>query len=107
MRAIETRAMVGADSTLTITIKVPTDLQAGEYRAMVVLDTQAASTDKSSEAHRASAKTEDEQNGAKSLGERWQKWFDDVEKLPLRENAEDKDIGQILTEKYRKQGLDI
>lgn len=38
MKAIETKAQVDADCTLTITIQVPADVQSGEYEAMVVLN---------------------------------------------------------------------
>ena len=78
MKAIETKAKVDNTRTLTITMQVPADVQAGEYEAMVVLNSLVGS----------SLKLSEQKNGEpKTRAERWQKWFEEVDQLPLKADA--------------------
>ncbi len=98
MKAIETKAQVDDARMLTITMEVPSDVPVGEYEVMVVLNSLVASGPSLSD-----QKTDEE----KSRSKRWQKWFEEVDQLPLKADGEDKTFHQILVEKYRKQGLDL
>jgi hypothetical protein len=97
MRTIEAKVKVNADRT--VTVQLPVDVQAGEYDAVLVLS---SSSDVSLvvDSSLVEGEPEDEKTAL-----RWQKWFEEVEQLPLLENPEKSDFQQHLVEKYRKQGL--
>ncbi|PZD74019.1 hypothetical protein C1752_01863 [Acaryochloris thomasi RCC1774] len=96
MQTIKTKAQINTDRTLTV--QLPADLQVGEYDVVVVLD---KSSKKQVEPHILQAVEE------VPLADRWEQWFDEVEKLPLKENVEEQSFHEILVEKYRKQGLEL
>ncbi|MEL6350415.1 MAG: hypothetical protein AAFR58_01475 [Cyanobacteria bacterium J06627_28] len=98
MKAIETKAQVDTASVLTITTQVPVDVQAGEYEVMVVLNPVKSNN---------SEQFVQDNNEKESRVERWQKWFEAVDQLPLEQDSSDKSFEAILVDKYRKQGLDL
>jgi hypothetical protein len=97
MQTIAAKVRVNADRT--VTVQLPTDVQMGEYDAVLVLNSHAESVIVQESNHQKSEQSEDE------MARRWQKWFEEVEQLPLLENPEQGDYQQYLIEKYRKQGL--
>jgi hypothetical protein len=103
MKTIEAKVRVNADRTVTVQFPVdmelPGDVQAGEYEAVLVLG---SSSDEL--VVKDSGQMEVEPQDEK-MARRWQKWFEEVEQLPLLENPEKGDFQQHLVEKYRKQGL--
>lgn len=112
MKAIETKAQVDADCTLTITIQVPADVQAGEYEAMVLLNRLAG--DDPSNGIRSEVALE-AQSLASLPGEQWsQETADAWEEIQaaVRETKKEpqpvqNEYHQALIEKYRKQGLNL
>jgi hypothetical protein len=97
MQTIATKVRVNADRT--VTVQLPADVQMGEYDAVLVLNSHAESAIVQESNHGDSSENDDE------MAIRWQKWFEEVEQLPLLENPEKGDFQQYLVEKYRKQGL--
>jgi hypothetical protein len=103
MQTIKAKVQVNLDHTVTVQVpddmKVPADVQVGEYDAVLVLNSRS-----DSEMVQESSHVEGEQPD-ETMALRWQKWVEEVEQLPLLENSEKGDFQQYLVEKYRKQGL--
>jgi hypothetical protein len=103
MQTIKAKVQVNLDHTVTVQVpddmKVPADVQVGEYDAVLVLSSRSDSAVVQEPSH-AEGEQQDE-----TMALRWQKWFEEVEQLPLLENPEKGDFQQYLVEKYRKQGL--
>jgi hypothetical protein len=103
MQTIKAKVQVNLDHTVTVQVpddmKVPADVQVGEYDAVLILNSRS-----DSEMGQESSHVEGEQPD-ETMALRWQKWCDEVEQLPLLENPEKGDFQQYLVEKYRKQGL--
>jgi hypothetical protein len=99
MKSIEAKVKVHADRTVTVRFpadtQLPVDVQMGEYDAVLVLGSGSDGIVEKDSGH-----LEDE-----PIALRWQKWFEEVEQLPLLENPEKGDFQQHLIDKYRKQGL--
>jgi hypothetical protein len=92
MQTIEARVKVGGDRKLTIDL--PDTVLTGEYEVVVILN------------HR-SAVADEGDDRADPIARRWEKWFEQVDQLPLLDNPEEGDFQQHLIEKYRKQGLEL
>ena len=92
MQTIETKIQVGPDRQLKIDL--PATVSMGEYEVVLVLN------------HR-SAETSAGPDEADALARRWDKWFEEVDRLPLPENPGAGDFQQHLVEKYRQQGLEL
>jgi hypothetical protein len=103
MQTIKAKVQVNLDHTVTVQVpddmKVPADVQVGEYDAVLVLNSRSDSAVVQEPSY-AEGEQQDE-----TMALRWQKWFEEVEQLPLLENPEKGDFQQYLVEKYRKQGL--
>jgi hypothetical protein len=103
MKSIEAKVRVNADRTVIVQfpadMQLPVDVQMGEYDAVLVLNN---SSDAIVEKESSHSESEPQDEG---LALRWQKWFEEVEQLPLLENPEKSDFQQHLVDKYRKQGL--
>jgi hypothetical protein len=97
MQTIAAKVRVNADRT--VTVQLPADVQMGEYDAVLVLNSHVESVIVQELNHEKGEQSDDE------MAIRWQKWFEEVEQLPLLENPEQGDYQQYLIEKYRKQGL--
>jgi hypothetical protein len=98
MQTIAAKVKVNADRT--VTVQLPADVQMGEYDAVLVLNSHADSEVVPESSH-VKSEEQDEQ-----MALRWQKWFEEVEQLPLSTNSiQPDDYHQHLIEKYRKQGL--
>jgi hypothetical protein len=97
MKTIEAKVKVNADRT--VTVQLPVDVQVGEYDAVLVLNSSSKSIVEKDSIH-LEGEPQDE-----GIALRWQKWFEEVEQLPLLENSEKGDFQQHLVDKYRKQGL--
>jgi len=112
MKAIETLARVDGTCTLTITMQVPADVQAGEYEAMVVLNRLA--NNESSNDIRSEVASEDK-SVAPVSGGKWSQETADVWEEIQAEVRQTKKAPQpagneyhkALIEKYRKQGLNL
>jgi hypothetical protein len=98
MQTIAAKVKVNADRT--VTVQLPADVEIGEYDAVLVLNSRAAS-----EIVKESNHAEGEDRDDSTIDLRWQKWFEEVERLPLLENPPKGDFQEYLVEKYRKQGL--
>jgi hypothetical protein len=103
MKTIEAKVKINADRTVTVQLPVdmelPVDVQTGEYEAVLVLGSSSDEV-----VVEDSSQIEGEPQDEK-MAQRWQKWFEEVEQLPLLENPEKGDFQQHLVEKYRKQGF--
>ncbi|MGB7412624.1 MAG: hypothetical protein WA902_00310 [Thermosynechococcaceae cyanobacterium] len=99
MHTIKTKAHINTDRTLTV--QLPADLQVGEY------DVTLSVNSRSIEGEVIAAPTLERERTDKTMSEAWEQWFDEVEKLPLKETVEEKSFHEILVEKYRKQGLEL
>jgi regulator of RNase E activity RraA len=103
MQTIKARVQVNLDHTVTVQVpddmKVPADVQVGEYDAVLVLNSRSDSEVVQESSHA------DSEEQDRTMAVRWQKWFEEVEQLPLLENPEKGNFQQYLVEKYRKQGL--
>jgi hypothetical protein len=98
MQTIAAKVKVNADRT--VTVQLPADVQMGEYDAVLVLNSRLDSA----VVQESNPADSGEQDRIMAL--RWQKWFEEVEQLPLSTNTiEPGDYHQHLIEKYRKQGL--
>ena len=98
MQTIGAKVQIGDGHKLTL--QLPESVSEGEYEVVLVLNNLAESRDKTSEQNEVEQVKD-------SITLRWQKWFDEVNKLPLKENPKEEDFQQYLVEKYRKQGLDL
>jgi hypothetical protein len=84
----------------TVTVQLPADVQMGEYDAVLVLNSHAESSIIQELNHGESDQPDN------LMTEAWQKWFEEVEQLPLSPNTiQSGDYHQHLIDKYRKQGL--
>jgi hypothetical protein len=99
MQTVEAKVQVNADRT--VTLKLPADVQMGEYDAVLVLNSRSDSAVIQDSSH-----AEGEQPD-QTMALRWEKWFEEVAQLPLLENPEEGNFQQYLVEKYRKQGLEL
>jgi hypothetical protein len=98
MQTIAAKVKVNADRT--VTVQLPADVQMGEYDAVLVLNSHSDSA----VVQESNPADSEEQDRIMAL--RWQKWFEEVEQLPLSTNTIERgDYHQHLIEKYRKQGL--
>jgi hypothetical protein len=97
MKTIEAKVKVNADRT--VTVQLPVDVQVGEYDAVLVLNSSSRLIVEKDSIH-LEGEPQDE-----GIALRWQKWFEEVEQLPLLENPQKGDFQQHLVDKYRKQGL--
>lgn len=119
MRAIETTANVDDTCTLTITLQVPADVQAGKYEAMVVLNRAVESASNIDSINNPAAiETENltENNTLKNIpGEQWSpevaaawaKIQSEAEHVELDPQPAKSEYHQSLIEKYRRQGLNL
>jgi hypothetical protein len=99
MQRIEAKVQINADRKLTV--QLPADVQTGEYDIVLVLNSR-------------SVRTEVQESGPyegehkdKTMAHAWEKWVEEVERLPLSPNPTQGDYQQYLIEKYRKQGLEL
>ncbi len=104
MQTIKTKVQVNLDRTVTVQVpddtKVSTDVQVGEYDAVLVLNSHS-----DSKMAQESSQTGGEQPD-NLMTEAWEKWVEEVEQLPLSTNSiQEGDYQKHLVEKYRKQGL--
>lgn len=99
MKTIETKVQVDVDRQLSI--QLPDDIQVGEYDAVLVINSR-SNQEEALEPHNSESGQSD-----KVIAERWRKWFDEVDQLPIKENSAGKNFHQHLVEKYRKQGLNL
>lgn len=98
MQSIEAKVQVGDDRR--VTLQLPESLPQGEYKVMLIwnpADREAAND----------SETSREDKAENSLTERWQKWFAQVDELPLHANPDSKSFHQHLVEEHRKQGLEL
>jgi len=114
MKAIETTAQVDGARILTITMQVPADVQAGEYKAMVVLSSPAEMNQITQKRQLNLTQHEGEQDSDASgelddntMSEAWDKWVEGVENLSMSPQPVQSEYQQHLIEKFRAQGLDI
>ena len=112
MKAIETKAQVDTDCTLTITMQVTADVQAGEYEAMVVLnrlDTDTVSDSIQSEAALAgkSSVSTPSETWSQETADAWAEIQAEVRSTEKAPQSVQNEYHQALIEKYRKQGLNL
>lgn len=98
MQSIGAKVQVGDDRK--VTLQLPEALPKGEYEVMLVWSPVNQSPANASEPSKDVVNEE-------SIAERWKKWFDEVDQLPIKENDEEKSFHQHLVEKYRKQGMNL
>jgi predicted DNA-binding protein len=104
MQTIKAKVQVNLDHTVTVQVpddmKVPADVQVGEYDAVLVLNSRSDS-EVVQELNHAEGEQPDH-----LMTEAWEKWVEEVEQLPLSTNSiQEGDYQKHLVEKYRKQGL--
>ncbi|MCY7277651.1 MAG: hypothetical protein LH702_28920 [Phormidesmis sp. CAN_BIN44] len=97
MQTIEAKVQIGDDRKLVIDL--PNSVSTGEYQVVLVLQPRSVAPETAVE-------TEDDPI-ANTAAERWKKWFEEMDQLPLPETVGEGDFQQHLIEKYRKQGLEL
>lgn len=90
MQTVEAKVEVRADRVMSV--QLPTDLPIGEYDVVLVLNPRSASL---------------AEEGEDALARRWERWFEQVEQVPLLDHPAAGDFQQHLVEKYRQQGLEL
>ena len=97
MQSIGAKVRVGDDRK--ITLQLPEALPQGEYEVMVVLNpVDKASSD--------ALEADGEETEEKSIAERWKKWFEAVDQLPLKEDSEEKSFHQHLVDEHCQLALE-
>lgn len=99
MQPIQTKGQVKEDKTLTLTVQLPEEVQAGEYEVVLVLNSSAPTSKPT-----ASLSAEEEQ---RRLNKVWKELMEEVEDLPISPTPVSSEYQQDLVEKYRKQGLEL